>query len=174
MLPNTIQDEKTTSQIESAVKKQIATDILPPEIMKLLASCATVIKIPVEWGDMNAGQHISNIVYFRYLEIARTHFFELVDFAQRDSKRDVGIVLADISCKFRSPLTYPDTLSVGTKVINMQKDRFTMKHILISHKHQKLAAEGEATIVTYNYKKQCKTPIPDFLIQRLDKLGSMS
>ncbi|MBF0467555.1 MAG: acyl-CoA thioesterase [Desulfamplus sp.] len=137
---------------------------------QLLETCATVIEMPLPWSDMNAAQHISNTAYFRYFETARVHFFEQVDFVQHDEQRDTGIVLASISCKFRIPLVYPDTLSIGTRVVSMQEDRFTMRHLLVSHKHQKLAAQGEAVIVTYDYKKLCKASVPQFLINRIEAL----
>lgn len=143
---------------------------LKPETEKLIEDCASVIQIPVAWGDMNAALHVSNTVYFKYFESARVDFFERVNFLQRDSTKDIGIVIASISCKFRIPLVYPDTLSVGTKICSIQEDRFTMKHLLVSHNHQKLAAEGEAVIVTYDYKKQTKAPVPQFLIERINDI----
>ncbi|MBF0203920.1 MAG: acyl-CoA thioesterase, partial [Desulfamplus sp.] len=139
---------------------------------KLLENCLTVIEMPVSWSDMNAAWHVSNITFFRYFESARVHFFEQIGFAQYDAKRDIGIVLASISCKFKIPLVYPDTISIGTKISSMQEKSFIMQHLVISHKHQKLAAEGEAVIVTYNYKEQCKIPVPQFLIQRIDNLDN--
>ncbi|KJR43984.1 thioesterase, partial [Candidatus Magnetoovum chiemensis] len=123
----------------------------PPELtseaLKLLEGCADLIKMPISWADMNAANHVSNIVYFRYFEDARVHLFDKIDFAQRDEKRDIGIVLASISCKFKIPLVYPDTISIGTKISSIQEDRFTMQHLVLSHKHQKIAAQGEAVIV---------------------------
>ncbi|MBF0412387.1 MAG: acyl-CoA thioesterase [Desulfamplus sp.] len=150
--------------------KEESANPLRQEAAKLLEDCATVIQIPVAWGDMNAALHVSNTVYFQYFETARVHFFEQVNFVQRDSTKDIGIVIASISCKFRIPLVYPDTLTVGTKICSIQEDRFTMKHLLVSHTHQKLAAEGEAVIVTYNYKQQCKAPVPHFLIERINNI----
>ncbi len=143
---------------------------LTPELKTLLEKCATIIEIAVAWGDMNAALHVSNTVYFKYFESARVHLFEQVDFVQRDTTKDIGIVIASISCKFKIPLVYPDTLTVGTTIESIQEDRFTMKHLLISHNHQKVAAEGEAVIVTYNYKKQCKAAVPQFLIERINNI----
>ncbi len=145
---------------------------LQPKAAQLLESCQSVIQIPVAWSEMNAAQHVSNTVYFQYFESARVHFFDQMDFAQHDETREIGIVLASISCKFRIPLVYPDNLSIGTRVCSIQEDRFTMEHLVISHKHQKLAAEGEALIVTYNYKKLCKAPVPQLLIQRITNISA--
>ncbi|MBF0234411.1 MAG: acyl-CoA thioesterase [Desulfamplus sp.] len=150
--------------------KSRQTHPLQAQASQFLETCAAVIEMPLPWSDMNAAQHISNTAYFRYFETARVHFFEQVDFVQHDEQRDIGIVLASICCKFKIPLVYPDTLSIGTKVVSMQADRFTMQHIVVSHKHQKVAAQGEAVIVTYDYKKLCKASVPQFLINRIETL----
>ncbi|MBF0229986.1 MAG: acyl-CoA thioesterase [Desulfamplus sp.] len=134
---------------------------------QLLETCSTVIQIPISWADMNAAQHVSNAVYFRYFEDARVDFFEQINFSQRDEETGIGIVLASISCKFKIPLVYPDTLSIGTKISSMQEDRFIMHHLVVSHKYQKLAAQGEALIVTYDYKKGAKIAMPQSLIQKI-------
>ncbi|MCB0148997.1 MAG: acyl-CoA thioesterase, partial [Caldilineaceae bacterium] len=42
----------------------------------LLAGYPVVIEIPVAWGEMDAFQHVNNIVYFRYFESGRIAYFE--------------------------------------------------------------------------------------------------
>jgi acyl-CoA thioesterase FadM len=39
----------------------------------------------------------------------------------------------------------------------MEEDRFTMKYVVVSHKHKKIAAEGYCVIVMYNYNEGKKT-----------------
>jgi len=58
-------------------------------------------------------------------------------------------------------------VSVGTKVIDIAQDRFTMKYIIVSHKHQKVAADGDGLIVMYNYHEGKKTAIPEEIRQRI-------
>ena len=41
-----------------------------------LAGYPVIIEIPVAWGEMDAFQHVNNIVYFRYFESARITYFE--------------------------------------------------------------------------------------------------
>ncbi|MBF0209984.1 MAG: acyl-CoA thioesterase [Desulfamplus sp.] len=143
---------------------------LTKEAEKLLEPYLTVMEMTIPWGDMNAGNHVSNTAYFRYFENARVHFLEQLDFAQIDEVQGGGIVLASISCKFRIPLIYPDTISIGTQILSIEHDRFTMDHIIVSHKHQKIAAEGEALVVTYDYAKNCKSPVPQALISKINSL----
>jgi acyl-CoA thioester hydrolase len=57
-------------------------------------------------------------------------------------------------------LTYPDTVSVGTGVTGLGEDRFVMRFTVISHRHGKVAAQGDGLIVSYDYRNQQKVPLP--------------
>ena len=43
---------------------------------KLLDEFAFQIKMDVEWGDMDALQHVNNVEYFKYFQKARIAYFE--------------------------------------------------------------------------------------------------
>jgi acyl-CoA thioester hydrolase len=45
----------------------------------LLKDFATVIDVDIEWGDMDALQHVNNIEYFKYFQNARIAYFEGID-----------------------------------------------------------------------------------------------
>jgi acyl-CoA thioester hydrolase len=136
----------------------------------LLALCPVVIEIPVAWGEMDAFQHVNNIVYLRYFESARIAYFERLNLMEFMNQTGIGPILASVQCKFKIPLTYPDTVSVGTRISKVEQDRFVMEYSVVSHKHQKIAAEGEGVIVSFNYRENKKTPLPDEIKQRIAKL----
>jgi acyl-CoA thioester hydrolase len=126
-----------------------------------------VIEIPVAWGEMDAFQHVNNIVYFRYFESVRIAYFEKLDMIGYMEKTGIGPILGSAQCKFKIPLTYPDTVSVGTRAPTIEHDRFVMEYVVVSHRHQKVAAKGEGVIVSYNYREGKKAPIPPELKQRI-------
>ena len=132
-----------------------------------LASCPVVIDVPVAWGEMDALRHVNNIVYFRYFESARIAYFEKLRFWEFMNQAGVGPILASIQCKFKIPLTYPDTVSVGTRIPSIQQDRFVMEYRAVSHKSQAIAAEGEGVVVSYNYRESKRTPLPEEMKQRI-------
>ena len=132
-----------------------------------LAGFPVVIDIPVAWGEMDALQHVNNIVYFRYFESARIAYFEKLRFREFMNQTGVGPILASIQCKFKIPLTYPDTVSVGTRIPSIEQDRFVMEYRAVSHKSQAIAAEGEGVVVSYNYRESKKTPLPEEMKQRI-------
>ena len=129
-----------------------------------------VIEIPIAWGDMDAFQHVNNIMYFKYFESARIAYFEKLDFNDLMIKTGIGPILANTQCKFKIPLTYPDTVSVGAKVDLIENDRFLMKYLVVSHKHKKIAALGEGMLVSFNYHENRKAPIPDEIRARITDL----
>ena len=136
----------------------------------LLRHCPVVIETPLAWGEMDAFQHLNNTAYFRYFESARIAYFEALKLLEYMAATGVGPILASTSCKFKIPLTYPDKVSVGTRVSTIEDDRFTMEYYVVSHKHQKVAAEGIGLIVSFNYRENTKAPIPSELKQRIEQL----
>ena len=79
----------------------------------------------------------------------------------------IGPILASTQCRFKIPLTYPDVVTVGTKVDNLEEDRFLMKYVVISRKHGQVAASGEGMMVTFDYRNNKKVPIPDEIRKRI-------
>jgi len=136
----------------------------------LLADCLSVIQIPVAWGEMDAFGHVNNIVYFRYFESGRLDYFRNVGYLDHMKATGFGPILASTQCRFRAPLSYPDTVSVGTRVSEIGQDRFTMTYRVVSHSLDKLVAEGEGLIVSFNYNTSAKVPIPDSVRAQIEAL----
>jgi acyl-CoA thioester hydrolase len=132
----------------------------------LLKSCPVVIDIPVVWGEMDALRHVNNVVYFRYFESARMAYLTRLDMDEFGQRTGVATILASTQCSFRIPLTYPDTVSVGTRVAEMDEDRIVMQYYVWSHKFGKMAASGEGVLVPYDYLNNRKTILPDELKRR--------
>jgi acyl-CoA thioester hydrolase len=141
-------------------------------MLKMLEGYPVVIEIPVAWGEMDSLQHVNNIVYFRYFESARMAYFNELAIWSYMEETGIGPILASTRCKFRIPLAYPDTVSVGTKVEEVEEDRFLMKYVAVSHEHGKVAAEGEGVIVSYDYREKKKARLPEEIKARIESLES--
>jgi acyl-CoA thioester hydrolase len=139
---------------------------------KLLEGYPVVIEIAVAWGEMDSLQHVNNIVYFRYFESARMAYFHEIDIWSYMDVTGIGPILASTQCRFRIPLAYPDTVSVGTRISDVEEDRFVMKYLIVSHQHQRIAAEGEGIIVSYDYRGKKKAPLPQEIKARIEALES--
>ena len=136
----------------------------------LLEVFPVVVEAPVVWGEMDAFQHVNNSVYFRYFESARIAYFERLQFMDLMRTTGVGPILASTQCRFRVPLTYPDAVRIGAKIAEIGDDRFVMHYAVVSQRLQKLAAEGEGVIVSFNYRENRKTALPDVIRERITAL----
>ena len=140
----------------------------------LLKHCPVVIETPVAWGQMDAFRHLNNTAYFRFFESGRIAYFEKLNLLEYMEVTGVGPILASTSCRFKIPLTYPDKVSIGTRVSNIEDDRFTMEYLVVSEKHQRVAAEGNGLIVCLNYRDNKKVSIPLELRKRIEELEAWS
>jgi acyl-CoA thioester hydrolase len=82
----------------------------------------------------------------------------------------VGPILASTQCRFKIPLTYPDTVDVGVRVTDVGDDRFVMRYAVVSRRFRKIAAEGEGLIVAFNYRENRKALLPEQIRQRIAAL----
>lgn len=137
---------------------------------ELLAQYPVVVEIPVAWGEMDALGHVNNIIYFRYFETARIAYMRKIDFITALDQMDVGPILAAIDCKFKYPVTFPDTLSVGVRTTSIEADRYTMEHCVVSHHARRVAAVGAGLIVAYDYRAKKKAQLPEALKRRIKEL----
>ena len=128
---------------------------------ELLKDFTFVVDLNIEWGDMDALQHVNNIEYFKYFQVARIAYFEKIDSESVMGETRISSILASTQCKFIYPLDYPDSVSVGVRVDAMAGQYFTMKYAVVSQKHQRLAAIGDAKVVMFDYVNNKKVSIPN-------------
>lgn len=128
------------------------------------------VDVRVAWGDMDAFGHVNNTVFFRWFETARIAFLEAIDFtAGGDS--GVGPILASTLCRFRRPVRYPATVTVGVRVEDVEDDRFTHRYRVVLAGTDEVVAEGEGVVVSYDYGAADKAPIPEDVRGVIDRLG---
>jgi acyl-CoA thioester hydrolase len=130
------------------------------------------VEIPVAWGEMDAFGHVNNVVYFRYFESARIACFERLGYPELTTTTGLGPILASTDCRFRLPLTYPDTVVAAARIGAIGADDFMMHYLVVSRRHGRVAAEGSGRIVSYDYGKQCKSPLPPELRARLEAFAA--
>ncbi len=145
---------------------------LPPAVARLLDEYPIVVTTMVGWGDMDANHHVNNVMYFRYVEHARLHYFRILGFSRSQHETGIGPILAWADCRFRRPLEYPDTVSIGIRIRDVESDRFTMDSIIVSHKLEDVAAVGQQKLVSYDYRANHKAPLPDAIRRCIEQYES--
>ena len=135
-----------------------------------LAGFPVVIELDVAWGDMDSFEHVNNVVYFRYFENARVDYLTRVGWFALMETEGIGPIVSATQARFRKPVSYPDRLATGARVVTIEADRVTFEHRIVSGKWDDLVCEGQAVVVCYDYGRRCKTPLPAVLRERIDRL----
>ena len=158
----------------------------PTPLLPLLSGYGACVTFPVHWGDMDTFSHVNNVHYVRYLESGR--IAALMDMAAQHvagvpdaelqralssfmSGRGIGVILKTVNVKYKRPLAYPDIVTVGSALTQLQSDRFTLSHVIVSARQQAVVAEGGGTLVCYDYDRRDKAPLPAIVHQAVAQWG---
>ncbi len=123
-----------------------------------------VLKQAVCWGEMDAFQHVNNIVYYRYFENARIKYFIDAGIHEHLLTHKTGPVIGSSSCQFLKPLTYPDDILIGARVSTVRQKRFTMEYAIQSEKLNEVVATGVAEIIYFDYRTNQTAIIPESIL----------
>jgi acyl-CoA thioester hydrolase len=146
-------------------------------IKALLSDYPVHLELPVLWGNMDAFGHVNNLIYMRWFESARIAYLEAMGSMGPESEAvypGIGPILGHTDCRFKIPLEYPDTITVGVRVTDIGEDRFNMEHKVVSHQHGKVAAEGNGLIVCVDYKRGGKVSVPQAWREAIEGLEGKS
>ena len=135
-----------------------------------LADFPVTISLPVQWGEQDALGHVNNIIYFRWFESARIEYLRRLGQTAEGSPNKTGVIVAAIGCDFRRPVTYPDTVLVGARVLRIGNSSMTMEHAVFSESQQAIVAEGTSTIVAFDHAAKRSQPVPEAVRQAIRQL----
>ena len=137
------------------------------DIQKELAPFPLTFEIEVQWGDMDAAQHVNNLIYLRWTETARTKYFVRLGYPVISDGKHPGFILAYQDCKYIFPVTFPDTVVVGIKAKDLFEHGFYLESHVYSKRHKRLVVINNAKIICYDYLKQQKVGISDQLNRQI-------
>ena len=137
--------------------------------MKELKDYPVKLEIPVRWSDMDAFVHVNNGIYLKWVEIARVEYF--TKYITGDMNRvGLGIILAKQVCTYIFPITFPDTVHIGFRVVEILDDRLLCEAKIYSEKYKKLCAIAKNTVMAYNFTTLRKGDIPVDWIMKIQEI----
>jgi acyl-CoA thioester hydrolase len=134
---------------------------------ELLRTFPVVVTQAVVWGEMDSYEHVNNVVYFRYFENGRLEYFRRIGWFEIEEKTGIGPILAATQARFRRALAYPDTIHIGTRLLELKDDRFRIEHNIVSETQDAVVTVGEGLLVAYKYESSEKALVPDELIANI-------
>ena len=119
---------------------------------------------------MDAFGHVNNTTYFRWFESVRISYFARIGWAADPFSGEVGPILGQTSCIYRAPLVFPDEVVLAARVEDAGEDRFTMRYRVVSQRLGRVAADGEALVVSFDYGTGAKVALPETVRAAIVKL----
>ena len=117
--------------------------------------------IEVRYGDLDPQGHLNNSKHFTYFEQARVaYMIELGLFTKDRSFLEIGVIVADVHITYLEPVYFGQNIKVGVHAAKMGTKSMTWEQNIVDADTDKELARGEVVIVTYDYKEEKTTPIP--------------
>ncbi len=146
---------------------------IPSALTKYLAPYPVVTMQPVQWGELDIAHHVNNTVHARWAETGRIAYYQEFDpetFGK--GTPDSGPILAKLQIRYFAPVFFPDNIWIGTKVIDLQEERFAMETILVSENRIQTCAKARAEMVNYDFRSLRKAAMPTDFAERVQAFES--
>ena len=109
---------------------------------------------PIHWGEMDAFNHLNNVVFYRYAESARIGYLQALGMFDGS----MVTVLAQSSCQYLRPVTYPDTLLLGVRCQRLGHTSIVIEYSYYSCAQKVIVATADAVIVRLDSNGKDKLP----------------
>ena len=108
------------------------------------------VDVPMRWSDMDAYQHINNVAFLGYFEMARVSlFFEHPTHDEKTGMRR-GLVVHSHEIRYRRPVVYDaEPLEVQVWVSGVRAASFRCHYELFDH--GALAVTGSTVLVPFDF-----------------------
>ncbi len=117
--------------------------------------------VEVRYGDLDPQGHVNNSRHLTYFEQARiAYWIKLGLFTKDQSFMEIGVILADVHLTYLEPVYYGQNIKVGVRIAKLGNKSMTCEQNIVDADTGKELAKGEVIIVTYDYKEEKTTSIP--------------
>lgn len=117
------------------------------------------IAIPIRYADIDAQRHLNNVAYFTFMEHARVAFMQGLGLWAGTDFDEVGMILAETSCRYLAPAYLGETVTVAVWVSHVGNKSFHLEYRLEAGGRP--IAAGRSVQVGYDYRRGCSIPLPE-------------
>ncbi len=125
------------------------------------------MKIRIYYHDTDCGGVVYYANYLKYLEEARSEYFEERGLIIKDMLKDgIGFVVARQEIDYKSPSFYGDTLEVKTRVTDASLTRVNFEYDIVKDSGQLVASAK--TVMVFVDKTLKPKRIPEDILKKLE------
>lgn len=114
----------------------------------------------IRFSDVDQFGHVNNSVYFSLYDLAKTTYIKEV-LSGRMKWNEVGIVVANISANFMSPIFFMDNVNIETATIELGNKSFTLLQRAVDPNSGVVKCECRTVMVVYDLKSQTPMSMPE-------------
>jgi acyl-CoA thioester hydrolase len=129
--------------------------------------------IKVRWRDMDTQNHVNNVTYFTYLEIARMEFLRGLGLFELKEPGKFGPAVVTQTCNYKSQATYPSEIEVGIRPGKVTERSFSVLYEVYLKDTDKLLVDGHTVMTWVDFVKEKAISIPKELRERILEMGSV-
>jgi acyl-CoA thioester hydrolase len=130
-------------------------------------------RVKVRFADCDLFGHLNNAKFVTFMEQARIEYFKAfpeLNFLKKTENPELSIILAEISCSFKSPVFMDETLIVKIKTTELKRSSFFMEYEMTEEKTHRLVATGRSAAVMYDYQNAKSIPIPENIRKKFEQI----
>ncbi len=119
------------------------------------------------YHDLDVLNHLNHAAYFPMMETLRCDYYLPVLGVREPSSLD--IIVAEATCRYLAPVAYGAELDGEVAPARpLGRTSFSLLYRFTETTTGTVTARGRTVIVTYDYARSSKKPIPDRVRQRLE------
>jgi acyl-CoA thioester hydrolase len=131
-------------------------------------SFTTSLQLRIDWSELDYFKHVNNVTFFKYIQASRVHYWEHIGLAEYHLKNNIGPMLASCQCDFKRPLFFPGNVTIEARLAFIKNTSFGLYHRLLNDQGE-IAAEARDVMVMFDFNKNHKIEIPEFLRKQMTK-----
>ena len=131
-----------------------------PERQDRRADYRYFLAIPTRWMDNDVYGHVNNVTYYSYFDTVVNEHLIRAGGLDIQSAPAIGVVVEN-ACRFHRPLSFPDTIDAGLRVVKIGNSSITYEIGLFRAGDELPAATGRFVHVWVSRATQRPVAVPE-------------
>ncbi|MBV9785505.1 MAG: acyl-CoA thioesterase [Acidisphaera sp.] len=127
--------------------------------------------ISTRWMDNDVFGHVNNVTYYSFIDTAVNTYLLSRRLLEIDSSPVVGVAV-ESGCVYRSPIAYPDRVTVGVRVGRLGTSSVRYEVGVFRNAEDTVSAEGHFVHVYVDRSTMRPVPMPDTVRQALREIAA--
>jgi acyl-CoA thioester hydrolase len=137
---------------------------------ELIEGYKFVLKMPIQFQNIDGMGHCNNVSYFSFLETTRLEYhIQLMQLQEGiHEMNNMPFILGGQSIIYRSPALFRENLLIGLRTSWIKRSSFGFEYEMREGRNLRLIAEGGGTHVMFDYLTQRSMPMPEEWINLIE------